>query len=123
MNILFLDDEPEILEIFCLEVQEEFPDVSLECASNGLKGIEKCKVMDFDLIFTDARMPQMDGLKFCETIKKSHPHTKIYLITGHYSPVDIKKPEFKNFEKIIQKPIDFDSLFHEIKKTICDKNL
>jgi two-component system alkaline phosphatase synthesis response regulator PhoP len=67
-SILIIDDEIDILEILKYNLLKEGFEV--QCASNGLEGIEMAKVFSPDLIILDVMMPQMDGVEVCERIRK-----------------------------------------------------
>lgn len=51
-------------------------------ANNGLDGLEKFHHHHPDLVFTDLRMPQMDGLEFMRRIKEINPDTPVVVISG-----------------------------------------
>lgn len=51
-------------------------------AKNGLEGLEKFHHHHPDLVFTDLRMPQMDGLEFMRRIKEVNPDTPVVVISG-----------------------------------------
>lgn len=51
-------------------------------ANNGLDGLEKFHHHQPDLVFTDLRMPQMDGLEFMRRIKEINPDTPVVVISG-----------------------------------------
>lgn len=51
-------------------------------ANNGLDGLEKFHHHQPNLVFTDLRMPQMDGLEFMRRIKEINPDTPVVVISG-----------------------------------------
>ena len=66
-KILLIDDEPDILEF--LEYNLLQHNFVVEKAKNGLKGIEKFKSFQPDVILIDVMMPKLNGIETCEKIK------------------------------------------------------
>ena len=66
-KILLIDDEPDILEF--LEYNLLQHNFVVEKAKNGLKGIEKFKSFQPDIILIDVMMPKLNGIETCEKIK------------------------------------------------------
>jgi two-component system response regulator PilR (NtrC family) len=86
-NILIVDDNPnmstllsDILEIF---------DFKGNYASDGNQALEKLRAKRYDLVFTDLRMPKMDGMDLLKAIKSEHPGIPVVVVTG-YSGVDTR---------------------------------
>jgi DNA-binding NtrC family response regulator len=86
-NILIVDDNPnmstllsDILEIF------EFTG---NYASDGDEALEKLRKGRYDLVFTDLRMPRMDGMDLLKAIKNEHPEMPVVVVTG-YSGADTR---------------------------------
>jgi two-component system NtrC family sensor kinase len=113
-NILAIDDEQSILDILMDTLQQEGHQVDV--ASNGRTGLSKVKASDYDLIITDIKMPDFDGRRFYEEVKKYNEELakKIIFTTG-----DLANPETEAFldrvkQPCIPKPFDLE----EVKQTI-----
>ncbi len=81
MKILLVDDEPEILDVIAefLELKGH----AVETASNGKSGLDMVLGHnDFDLVFSDIGMPEMDGLALLEKIRSNEIDTPVILISG-----------------------------------------
>ena len=84
-RILVVDDE-EIVRISCKKcLTPEGYDVDV--AANGFEGMQLMQAAQYDLILTDLKMPEMDGMEFIVKAKASQPDTRIIMITG-YSTVE-----------------------------------
>jgi len=68
LNILLVDDEPDILEFLKYNLQKEGYNVSV--AGNGKLGIEIAKKEHPDLIILDIMMPEMDGIETCRLLRE-----------------------------------------------------
>jgi CheY-like chemotaxis protein len=80
-RILIVDDNPnmsvllsDILEIFEYEGNR---------ASDGNEALEKLKTDDYAMVFTDLRMPKMDGIDLLRAIKDARPDLPVVVITGY----------------------------------------
>ena len=80
-KILIVDDNPnmsvllsDILEIFEYEGNR---------AEDGVEALEKLNKDKYDMVFTDLRMPKMDGIDLLKAIKNEHPDLPVVVITGY----------------------------------------
>lgn len=77
---MIVDDEEEIRKSFSIFFEDSGYRV-IE-AKNGLDGLDKFRSHHPDLVFTDLRMPQMDGMEFMRRIKEIAPDTPVVVISG-----------------------------------------
>jgi DNA-binding NtrC family response regulator len=79
-KLLFVDDEPEILELLTLM----FRDCESETALNTEAALEILRKKQFDVLVTDIKMPGAGGLSLIDSAKKMCPNLAIIVITGHH---------------------------------------
>ena len=112
-SILVIEDERSIRntlkDIFDNEGYET------DLAEDGQQGIEKIQKNDYNLIFTDIKMPKMDGIEVLEKAKELKPDIPVIMISGH-GDIDtavecIKKGAFD----FIQKPLDLNRMLITIR--------
>jgi two-component system, OmpR family, alkaline phosphatase synthesis response regulator PhoP len=77
-RILVVDDEPDFVAIVQSNLEKEGFEVDV--AYNGVEGIEKVKVFSPDCIVLDVMMPEMDGFKVCQELKKDVKFCEIPII-------------------------------------------
>ncbi|MCH2204519.1 MAG: response regulator [Lentisphaerales bacterium] len=70
-KVLFVDDQVNILKALNRAVEDE--DIEVFTAESGQKGLEFMKEHEFDVIFSDVRMPEMDGIQFLSKSRDIHP--------------------------------------------------
>ena len=101
-RILVIEDEEELRELFSDMLT--FNGYEVETASDGHRGIELFKHAEFDIVFTDLRMPEMSGWEVAENIKKIRQETPVALITGW--EVKQKDSELKasGVDLVVKKP-------------------
>lgn len=82
-KVVIIDDEPIIVEGLSKAVHWEKWDCQVAAtAENGQSGIEIIKRENPDILFSDIRMPGMDGLSMIAALKSEHPHMQIAILTG-----------------------------------------
>ncbi len=80
VKILTIDDE-DIVRHLIAEYLEILGYIVIQ-AENGRVGIEKCRHELPDLVLSDLRMPEVDGLEVLKTLTKEFPETPVILVTG-----------------------------------------
>ena len=125
-KILVIDDERAIRKT--LKEILEFEGYTVEVAENGRIGLERALSNAFDLIFTDIKMPEMDGMEFLQAYREgmaqqNSEEAPVVVITGHGS-VDTAVESLKGgaFD-FIQKPLDLNRLLVTTKHAIDHKSL
>ena len=120
-EILFVDDDTTILNM----VEEYLVafDYRVSIVDSGLKALELIKDKDFDLVFTDFKMPDIDGLELLAMIKEYRPATEVIIVTGHGTMESaIQAMKFGSYD-YIQKPFKLDLLKVVINKLYEEKRL
>ena len=120
-EILFVDDDKTILNM----VEEYLAafDYRVSIVDSGLKALELIKDKDFDVVFTDFKMPDIDGLELLAMIKEYRPATEVIIVTGHGSMESaIQAMKFGSYD-YIQKPFKLDVLRIVIDKLYEEKRL
>lgn len=113
MKILIVDDEKSIR--FALKDIIEFEGHEVSLAADGKEGLEMALANSYDVIFSDIKMPVMDGVEMLEKLMENGVEAAVVMISGHGSidtAVDcIKKGAFD----FIQKPLDLNRILITLK--------
>lgn len=112
-RILIIDDERSIRR--ALREILEFEEFEVHEAENGKEGLEKALASQFDLIFLDIKMPEMDGLEVLDALTKANNEAAIIMISGHgniETAVDAIKNGAFDF---IEKPLDLNRILVTIR--------
>jgi NADH:ubiquinone oxidoreductase subunit E len=88
-RILIVDDETVVIKSAQRVLQAE--GYQVEGAVGGREAIVKIEQNSYDLVFTDLKMPEVDGITLIRWIKKTKPSTGIVIITGYPSQDTIKE--------------------------------
>lgn len=83
-KVAIIDDEPIIVKGLSKSVDwEKFSCEVIGTAFSGEEGLELIRSKEPDIVFTDIRMPCMDGLTMIAAIKSEFPNTQITILTGY----------------------------------------
>ena len=119
---MIIDDERAIRNT--LKEILEFEGYEIDLAENGRVGVEKAKGGGYDLIYSDVKMPEMDGLEVLETLQKEEAcECPIVMISGH-ADVETAVTALKNGAyDFIEKPLDLNRLLVTTKNALEQKHL
>jgi two-component system response regulator AtoC len=115
MKILVVDDEASVREMLKKGLPQ-IGDFSVEVAQNGPDAIKKIEEDVFDLLLTDMKMPEMDGLELLKLIKSMWPDMIVILMTAYGSIETAVEAMKLGANDYVTKPIDFDELLIHISK-------
>ena len=125
-KILVVDDERAIRNT--LKDILEFEGYTIDLAENGKVGLEKALATTYDLIYTDIKMPDMDGLEMLQAYRQAvkengTEESPVVMISGH-GTVETAVDALKNgaFDFIV-KPLDLNRLLLTTKHAIDHKSL
>ncbi len=81
-KILFVDDEPNILDGLRRMLRSMRNEFDLCFAESGKKALAMMQESEFDVVVSDMRMPGMDGAQLLSEVKKFFPHSIRIMLTG-----------------------------------------
>lgn len=115
MNILIVDDEKYIQELYMDFLNIHAPGNNITFAADGIEGYLKCTTEIYDLIIMDYKMPRMNGVDLLASLRGGglNENTKVILSSGILPDIKetpelpntffLKKPmDFKKFENLLQ---------------------
>lgn len=121
-KILIVDDERAIRTVLKDILEHEDKKISVDLAADGMQALEYLKDVEYDIVFTDIKMPQMDGIELLQKIKELHPDLPVIMISGH-GDVDtavecIKQGAFD----FLEKPLDMNRILVTMRNALDRKN-
>ncbi len=81
-RILFVDDEPNILDGLKRMLRSMRKEFDLQFAENGKEALAIMESTEFDVVVSDMRMPGMDGAQLLTEIQERHPYSIRIMLTG-----------------------------------------
>ena len=102
-QVLVIDDDAVVGRSFDRVLSEKGYEVST--ALNGEDALHTMETKDFDVVFTDIKMPGMDGLEVTERIKAKCPWTPVVVVTGYGSEENEAKASVLGANGFVRKPL------------------
>ena len=115
-KILVIDDDEAIRKSFILSFEDSA--YRVDTAESGKKGIKMVKKNNYDLIFLDLKMPEMDGVETLKELQRIDNEIPVFIITAFHQEYfeGLKKSEADGIDfNVIQKPIDSEQLHIMVK--------
>ena len=120
-SILIVDDEQEIRDSLSEVLTDE--GFLTYTAENGAVALEMMKEIHYDIIISDIKMPELDGVTLLQKVKEQAPDTFVILVTSYGSTETAINAMRMGAIDYILKPIDFDELILRIKNIDLHKEL
>lgn len=117
-TILVVDDEKNTC--YGLKTLLSREGYQVECVHNGQEGLRFLKMNPVQLIISDIRMPEMDGISFIGCLKKEHPDIRVIVMTA-FGGLDSYIEAMKNGAvEYIMKPFKMNELKTIIQRLEAD---
>jgi len=113
-KIVVMDDEPDILEVISIVLQDQGYQVST--AANGREGLELCARIHPQIVLTDVRMPEMDGLEALASLKETFDDIEVIVMTAFGELEYAIKALHLDASDFITKPVDDVTLHLALKR-------
>ncbi|CAH6839090.1 sensor histidine kinase BarA [Vibrio chagasii] len=106
LTVMAVDDNPANLKLITALLKERVETV-ISCTS-GQQAIDKATETQFDIIFMDIQMPQMDGVTACQNIKKlaNNANTPVIAVTAHAMTGERDRLLDAGMDDYLTKPIE-----------------
>jgi len=113
MNLLLVEDEPNVVSVISRGLTEEGFTVSV--APDGLIGKQLALENEFDLIILDIMLPGINGLELCKIIKAEKPNVPIIMLTALGTTENVVNGLDNGADDYLIKPFKFAELFARIR--------
>ena len=120
-RILVVDDERSMREMLAILLRREGHDVAV--AENGRTAIDLLNQRPFDLVVSDARMPDLDGLEVLRNARSVNPSIIAIMVTAYGSPDLIRGVALLGVNDYVEKPFNTEVLRFRIRKELDRKRL
>ncbi|MBN20295.1 MAG: response regulator [Bdellovibrionaceae bacterium] len=119
-TILIVDDVEDLRE--SLADSFEIRGFKIVQAENGVDALELMKSETVDVVLSDIRMPEMDGVELLKAIKQKDPRKPPVLIMSGFSDYDREQVTSLGALDLVEKPFDFDQITEIINEALKDIN-
>lgn len=116
-QILFVDDDANILSGLRRRLRSARPQWNLYFAASGAEALELASNHSFDVIVSDIQMPEMDGVTLLEKLQETHPDAVRIILTGHADNASYLRT-IGPAHQFLSKPCDNDILIGSIENAL-----
>lgn len=107
-NVLVAEDNRMNQKVIKFLLEKQGADCTF--VKNGIEAVELYKILDFDMVFMDIYMPDMDGYQATKAIKDTEKyttkHTPIIAVSASAFEEDIANAKLAGIDEFLAKPID-----------------
>jgi len=121
-KVLVVDDEPDMPMLVKQRFRRKISDgsYSFVFAADGLEALEQLRLHpDIDVVVSDIRMPNMDGLTMLAKVGEASPLTKVILVSAFGDMTNIREAMNRGAFDFLVKPVDYKDLQATIDKTVA----
>ncbi|ELQ6215686.1 two-component system response regulator GlrR [Cronobacter dublinensis] len=116
-RLLLVDDDPGLLKLLGLRLASE--GFTVETAESGHDGLRILGREKIDLVISDLRMDEMDGMQLFAEIQKLQPGMPVIILTAHGSIPDAVAATQQGVFSFLTKPVDKDALYKAIDDALA----
>lgn len=116
-KVLVVDDDPVISKSFNRVLAGK--GYIVVSAENGQEALNKVAKEEYDAVFTDIRMPGVDGIEVAEQMRAKHPWTPVVIITGYGSPDNEARAEAAGVSAFLRKPLSPEMIEKSVEAAIA----
>ncbi len=107
-HILLVDDDVSLIRLLTIRLESEGYRIST--AASGTEGLQKLKSGGIDLLLTDLRMDEMDGMRLFHEVQKLNPSLPVIIMTAHGTIPDAVQAAQQGVFGFLTKPLDKEEL-------------
>jgi signal transduction histidine kinase len=111
--VLVVDDEYGPRESIAFSLSSEF---AVETAERAKEALAKISVRPYSAIVLDIRMPEMDGIRALEELRKVDPHVSVIMLTGYGTLLTAQQAMVNGANQYLRKPPDIPELLDAVRK-------
>ena len=111
--VLVVDDEYGPRESIAFTLSSEF---TVETAERAAEALAKLRAKSFSVIVLDIRMPEMDGIRALEEIRKIDPLVSVVMLTGYGTLLTAQQAIVAGANQYLRKPPDIAELIDAVRK-------
>jgi CheY-like chemotaxis protein len=115
-KVLIVDDEETLTWSMAKSLSKDKDKYEVIIANNGREALAQLEKNKIDLVITDIRMPDINGLDLMVKIKKEYPQTKVIIMTAYGSSDVQKEANQRGSLYYVEKPFEIS----DIRKIIID---
>lgn len=117
-KILVVDDDPVVGHSFDRVLSKK--GYAVIAAANGEEALAKLAAENYDVVYTDIRMPGMDGIEVAGRIKAKRPWLPVVIVTGYGSAENEAKANAVGVSAFLHKPLLPEAIEDSARKALAE---
>jgi CheY-like chemotaxis protein len=117
-KVLVVDDDPVIARSFDRVLSDK--GYAVATASDGREALNKLGSDEYDVVFTDIKMPGMDGIEVAERVKSRRPWVPVVIITGYGTEANEARAEAAGVSDFLRKPLSPEVIEQSARKALSE---
>lgn len=118
-KILVVDDEPDITSLFRMALERQGH--SVDVYNDPADSLKNFKPHFYDLMILDIVIPDMDGFKLYNQLRKVDPSINVIFLTASEKQLDVLSKEEYRKDRLLTKPISIHDLVKEVNLRLSVK--
>lgn len=115
-HILLVDDDVSLLRLLGMRLESRGYRVTT--AESGAEALRRLDAVSPDIVLSDLRMDEMDGMALFQAIQREMPGLPVIILTAHGSIPDAVHATQQGVYSFLTKPVDRDQLFSAIDEAL-----
>jgi CheY-like chemotaxis protein len=119
-KVLVVDDDPVVGKSFDRVLSGK--GYAVITAGSAQEALNKIESEHYDVVFTDIKMPGMNGLEMAERVKQQRPWLPVVIVTGYGSPGNEARAEAAGVSGFLRKPLSPEMIEDSAQKALSEKD-
>ena len=117
-KVLVVDDDPVVGKSFSRVLGQK--GYGVVTAGNAREALSKVQEGEYDVVFTDIKMPGMSGIELAERLKIERPWTPVVIVTGFGSTANQERARAAGVSSFLEKPLSPEMIEYSVLKALLD---
>ena len=117
-KVLVVDDDPVVGKSFDRVLSGK--GYAVITARNGEEALNKLRTESYDVVFTDIKMPGMNGLEVAERVKASQPWLPVVIITGYGTDANEARAKAAGVSGFLRKPLSPEMIEDSAREAVLE---
>ena len=119
-KVLVVDDDPVVGKSFDRVLSGK--GYAVITARNGEEALNKLRNEAYDVVFTDIKMPGMNGLEVAERVKASQPWLPVVIVTGYGTDANEARAKAAGVSSFLRKPLSPEMIEGSATKALLERD-
>ena len=119
-RILLVDDEPNVVKS-CARMLE-LEGFTVEGITSGAQAVDRYREQSFDLVLTDLKMPDVNGLDVLTAVREINPGAAVVIFTAYGTKESVVEALRLGAREFLEKPLDTKSLIATVRSILEQEN-